>query len=132
MRKLAIALVPLLILAFVVGVTGCGDGEEDTPGMTAPEVCQYVNQALPDEYIAERVVLLRSEIRYAALSAEYVGDGIWQVAVKVTTEYQVLSALEGQWIADYTRQPEDPIEMRTEQYIFNEATGAVTKQQPPP
>ena len=34
MRKLAIALIPLLILSFVVGGIACGDGENGTP--TAP------------------------------------------------------------------------------------------------
>ena len=95
--------------------------------MTAPEVCQYVNQALPDECVATRDVRLRSKIGYSALSAEYVGDGIWRVDVKATTEYQALS--EGQWIPDFvSRQHEDRMEVRTEQYRFNEATGAVTKQ----
>ncbi len=40
------------------------------PKMTAPEVCQYVNQALPNEYIPYTPVI-RFEYRYTALSAEY-------------------------------------------------------------
>ena len=41
------------------------------PKMTAPEVCQYVNQALPNEYIPYTPVI-RYEYRYTALSAQYV------------------------------------------------------------
>jgi hypothetical protein len=46
MRTLAIALIPLLILSFVVGVIGCGDG-----GNGASSESQEIIGLLEDEHI---------------------------------------------------------------------------------
>jgi hypothetical protein len=40
MRRLAIALIPLLMLSFVVGVIGCDDGDESTPTPVRPGVTE--------------------------------------------------------------------------------------------
>ncbi|HUV44324.1 MAG TPA: hypothetical protein VMW13_05790 [Dehalococcoidales bacterium] len=41
--------------------------------MTAAEVCQYVNQALPDEHESCNNYKLRYEYRYTVQNAEYLG-----------------------------------------------------------
>ena len=57
MRKLAIALIPLLILAFIVGVIGCDDGDEGPQtytleGLTAEEASEVLEIALSSEAFA--------------------------------------------------------------------------------
>jgi len=88
MKRFLLALVTGFVLAvLVLGVT-CQREPPDTPEMTAPEVCQYVNQALPDEYIFQSKSRIRLDLRYAAQSAQYEGDGIWLAEVKVVVELQ--------------------------------------------
>jgi hypothetical protein len=138
----------LLILVFFLAIgqiflIGCGESEP-TPKMTAPEVCQYVNQALPNEY--EYVSsTMRYEYRYTALKAEYgeeiidkisgtsyvddlarkflrekYPEGSWRVYVEVVTEIQQLK--NGQWSIYH-----GAIETNTVEYVFDENTGALTK-----
>ena len=87
--------------------------------MTAPEVCQYVNQALANEYVYQPP--LRYELRYTALSARHVREDMWEVSVKVIAEPQRLS--EGRWAAT----PLFETKTYVEQYYFCETTGALTK-----
>jgi len=114
----SIILVPFLVIGLIFAV-GCGESEP-TSKMTAPEVCQYVNQALPNEYRYQSSTA-RYEIRYTALSAEHLGEGIWQVRVKTIAEPQRLK--EGQWVFGTGMGGGIPVFV---QYQFNETTGALT------
>jgi len=104
---LPVILVPFLVISLIFTV-GCEE-QESTPKMTAPEVCQYVNQALPNEY-QYLGSTARNELRYTSKEAEYVGgllwsnesearapEGTWLVTVKVVVEPQRLK--EGQWVS---------------------------------
>ncbi len=127
MKKLLLTIVAGTTLATVsilpiVGV-GCQQAPP-SPKMTAPEACQYVNQALPNEYQYVRSTA-RYEIRYTALSAEHLGEGIWQVSVKTTAEPQQL--IEGQWVRTGIYGGNPILIEGVEQYLFNETTGALTK-----
>ncbi len=99
--------------------------QPDVPTMSATEVCQYANQALPNNYIYQTPAL-RYEYRYTALSAQYIGGsshkGAWEISVRETVEYQRL--YEGQWTL-FSRGR--PAVSQTVEYIFNEVTGAVTR-----
>ena len=112
-------------------VAGCGQEvrstptiQLDMPTISVLEVCQYVNQTLPNNYIY-RTPALRYEYRYTALSAQYIGGsshkGVWEVSVRETVEYQRL--YEGQWTLFSGGSPVS----QTVEYIFNEVTGAVTR-----
>lgn len=114
----SIILVPFIVIGLVFTI-GCEE-PESTPKMTAPEVCQYVNQALPNEYVYLSSTA-RYEYQYTALSAEYLGEGIWQVTVENMVEGQRLE--EGQWVLG-REMVQAPL---VHQYQFNETTGAVTK-----
>jgi len=112
----SIILVPFIVIGLVFTI-GCEE-PEPTPKMTAPEVCQYVNQALRNEYISYSPTT-RYEVRYTALSAVYQLEGRWLVNVKVVSEQQKLR--DGQWVGTSAGG------IVTQQYYFSETTGALTK-----
>ena len=127
-------LIPILVILMLASglVVGCGQEvrptptiQPDVPTISAMEVCQYVNQALPNNYIY-RTPALRYEYRYTALSAKYIGGSsyksVWEVSVRETVEYQRL--YEGQWTLF---SGESPAVSQTVEYIFNEVTGTVTR-----
>jgi len=116
--------VALLIDAYSEKASPTPTIQTDEPTMSALEVCQYVNQALPNEYVY-RTPALRYEYHYTALSTQYIGGSshknVWEVSVRETVEYQRL--YEGQWTLFSGGSPVS----QTVKYILNEATGAVTR-----
>ena len=131
MKRYIILVLAILVLASGL-VAGCGQEvrstptiQPDMPTISVLEVCQYVNQALPNNYIY-RTPALRYEYRYTALNAQYIGGsshkGVWEVSVRETVEYQRL--YEGQWTLFSV---ESPAVSQSVEYIFNEVTGAVTR-----
>lgn len=118
----SIILVPLLVISLVFPL-GCKESE---PKMTAPEVCQYVNQALPNEYNYLNSTS-RYEISYTAVKARYAepetlfAEGVWCVSVEVTTEPQQL--INGQWVFTGASGSVDTV---LAPYLFSEETGEVT------
>jgi len=133
-NKMKRYLIPILVMLVLASglIVGCGQEvrptptiQPDVPTISALEVCQYVNQALPNEY-TYRTPALRYEYRYTALSAQYIGrnshKGAWEVSVRETVEYQRL--YEGQWTLFSGG---SPAVSQTVEYIFNEVTGAVTR-----
>ena len=118
--KKGIACAIILVTFLVFTAVGCE--EKDTPKMTAPEVCQYVNQALPDKYV-QHSYGRRYYCCYTASSATYEKEGIWLVSVEMTVEHQFLK--EWMWVPN-TRLRGGTY---TEQYLFNEATAALKANQ---
>lgn len=112
---LPVILIPFLVIGLIFTVS-CGKSEP-TPKMTAPEVCQYVNQALPDDYIYQSINM-RSERHFTAQKAAYV-EGIWLVTVKIDFEPQRL--VEKQWVVDTYNAPHSVLIL----YSFDENTGAL-------
>ena len=139
---------PFIILLLIIAVTtftGCQETLKLT--MTAPEVCQYVNQALPNQHLYT-LPTARYELHYTASSAtpklealveddrgqnllpdselqhslEEIERTQWLVYVNVIVEPQRL--LDGQWVFDTRIKSIEPY---VEQYLFNEATGALIK-----
>ena len=89
--------------------------------MTAPEVCQYVNQASPSEYL-QSLSTLRVETRFLALNAVYqTSEERWLVNVQVIAERQILK--DRQWLHD----PRLETIKLCQQYYFYETTGAVIR-----
>lgn len=117
MKKCMLILIIILATIFL----SCQSEEPDTPEMTAPEVCQYVTQALPDKYVYEYPTL-RIEYKYQAKSAYYKGQGVWRVKVVIEGEWKRL--YEGQW--SFFSMREAPYK-QTWYYAFNESTGEVTR-----
>jgi len=120
---LSVILAPLIFSSLIFAV-GCGESETE-PKMTAPEVCQYVNQALRPEH--ELISLTaRREVCFRALSAKHLGEGIWQVEVEKTVQYQQLK--EGQWIPTQSLLGiSTPEATYSAQYLFNETTALLTE-----
>jgi len=121
----SIILVPFLVIGLLFTVSCAGQ----TPRMTAAEVCQYVNQALPNEYVYQSSTA-RLEFRYIVQEAvnphkekietePRLPKGTWIITVKVVVEYQMLK--EGQWVGVRST------DFQTKFYYFNENTGAVTE-----
>ena len=110
--------ISVILLVFLLLVS-CEQAPE-FPRMTAPEVCQYVNQALPSEYIQSDPVI-RVECRYTALNAHHLGEGEWLVNINVLMEPQRLT--EGKWVAT----PLFETKTYVAQYYFSEVTGAIMK-----
>lgn len=119
-----------VLFVIIVGISGCDcSSEDDMPKMTATEVCQYVNQALTDEY-TYATPILRLEKCYTALGAQYIGKDvgdnyIWEVSVEEKGEIQLLR--DGQWILDlYAPGPTTT----TLEYYFNETSAALSTNRP--
>lgn len=130
MKKLSLAIVAgtTLVTLSVLPIVGtsCKWVEPSPPSfqMTAVEVNQYVNQALPSEYVPHPQYRgIRYELRYTAVSARHFHEvlRVWKVSVKVIAEPQGLS--EGQWAAT----PRFETTTSIQQYYFSEITGAVTR-----
>jgi hypothetical protein len=128
-RKLLISLtfvfLIILMLSSQISCTG-GQPKQIPPKMTASEVCQYVNQALPIDYsaIPNMPASLRYEIRFTAINASYdTSNSRWLVNVNVVNTPQVLA--NNVW-ADTSARGLTPISS-TQQYYFYETTGAVVK-----
>ena len=129
MKKLSLAIVAgtILVTLSVLPIVGtsCRQAEPSPPSfqMTAVEVCQYVNQALPNEYVTYSNRFVRYELRYTAVSARHFHEvlRVWEVSVKVIAEPQRWS--DERWAAD----PRFEMQTYIEQYYFSEITGAVTK-----
>lgn len=114
---MALRCIPLILLSILV--TSCGyntDPDLIASKMTATEVCQYVDQRLPDEY-EYQAPRLRYEYSYHALSAEYVGEGFWLIIVRETTQCQ--QTVNDQWMP----RPGTSPETKTIRYYLNENTG---------
>ena len=111
----SVILVPFLVIGLIFTV-GCEE-QEPAPKMTAPEVCQYVNQALPDDYVYLGSAI-RSERHFTAQEAVYVED-TWLVTVKIEFEPQQLK--EGQWVFDAHRVAHSVLII----YSFDENTAAL-------
>jgi hypothetical protein len=125
----SIILIPLLVIGQVFTL-GCKESEP-TPQMTAPEVCQYVSQALSNkyEYVGAES---RYELSYSAQEATYIGgmlynnesdarvpEGTWFVTGILTKESQQL--IEGQWVSK-------GIGQYYRYYHFNENTAELIEQ----
>lgn len=64
----------ILLIGLLAVLTACAQeqSKQVTPKMAPAEVCQYVNQALPDDYEPiNNSKILRYKYRYTALSAVY-------------------------------------------------------------
>ena len=121
---LLVAAVALLAVGVTLVITL--QAPEQTPAypkMTASQVCQYVNQALPTEQISQGTRRYY-EYKYAAVNARYITNGEWSVKVRVTMQIYYLSLDSNVW------QPSPGGHDTTDVlYVFNEVTGAVTKKQ---
>jgi hypothetical protein len=123
-----------LVLLFGVGYLAFRFGfESGKAKMTASQVCEYVNQALPNEYISysspqNAKLPLRYKIQYTALDSHYDSDGKWIVNVDVTAEPEMFS--NGGW-EEVNPAAYDLIGVKTLnkqlQYYFDEKTGSVTR-----
>ncbi len=152
MNKLVYIILSLLIMGIVV--TGCQEIPKPLePTMTAPEVCQYVNQALPNgyKYVSST---MRCEYKYTASSAmlktEAYGESQEspddQIRENFLPDSEIRRTLEDiertKWLVfvDVTVEPQRLIDGQwifdtkigrvdtyTEQYLFSETSGAVGK-----
>jgi hypothetical protein len=110
----------ILLLTCLVSCTE----KTNNPTMTASEVCQYVNQALPDVYTPQSSII-RFHFQYTAQSATFFyADNRWEVKVEVVKQAQKkvdniwTDYMNAGWSATYT-----------ETYYFNESNGAVKAKQ---
>lgn len=116
MSRVALVIIGVILFAGVMMGAGC---QEASHKMTAPEVCQYVNQALPVQYVGE--LPTKYEYQYNAMKARHIEGGMWEVDVKVTKETQWFRRVpNGEWVLVSSYQEE-----YIKQYYFSENTGAV-------
>ena len=92
MKKIVLTCISIVLIALLVLGIGCA---EKYPKMTAPEVCQYVNQALQPQYVDSFPV--RYAYSYNAISARHIEKGSWIVEVKVGIETLVYKQQTRQW-----------------------------------
>jgi hypothetical protein len=136
MNKLFYIILSLLVTGIVV--TGCQETPKPLEStMTAPEVCQYVNQALPNNY--EYLDSTRRYDKYPQNAQDQIRENFlpdseirrkledserttWLVFVDVTVELQRL--IDGQWVFDPTI---GNVTTYEEQYLFSETFGWVGK-----
>jgi len=123
-NRLPIVILIVSVLSIILLSSCQQQAKEPTPTMTAPQVCQYVNQALPVKYVPQQLSSFRYEYKYSALNASWVKtaeSGYWLVNVHVIKTYQRLK--DGVW----NYYPAQKIQEYDEQYVFYEETGALTK-----
>ncbi len=126
---LPVFLVPFLVIGLTFAVSCKATSSTPSPQypkMTAPEVCQYINQALPISYesIPGHTIVFRYEVQYTALNASYqTSDSRWLVNVEVVKKPQRL--LDNKWADTYVLNLQTI--SSTQQYYFSETTGALIK-----